>query len=105
MQFVRNALHLNLTDEEASLMFTKMIEASLSARSTKLNFFIHNLAQRKASISGSSSAANASLLSFNPDTASLASDGRIVDASVIAFEKRYDHEQVLQHLHFVVLFV
>lgn len=97
MTFVRNALQMGLTDEEASLMFTKLIESSLSSRATKLNFFIHNIAQaaqRKASVSSSSSgAAGSSLLTFAPTVATLASDGRIMDASVIGFEKRYDAEQ------------
>lgn len=82
-----------MTDEEAALVFTKMIETSLSARSTKINFFIHNLAQRKGSVNSRPDAiVSSSSLSFNPEVETLASSGRIVDASVIGFEKRYDHE-------------
>lgn len=65
-----------------------MVQSTLTSKATKLNFFIHNLAQRKGS-----AAHSGSCLSFCPQDGSIQEDKRIRRVEVIAFEKRYDHEQ------------
>jgi hypothetical protein len=42
--YMRNALVLNKSDEEASKYFVDLIEESLKTKSTNVNFWIHNLA-------------------------------------------------------------
>jgi hypothetical protein len=43
-------------------MFTKLIESSLASKATKLNFFIHNLAQLKPSGASPATPGTANLL-------------------------------------------
>jgi phosphatidylinositol-4-phosphate 3-kinase len=45
--YFRDSLCLSMTDEEAAEFFTKMIWKSLNSKSTQLNFFVHNVANRK----------------------------------------------------------
>ncbi|KAL3843199.1 hypothetical protein ACJMK2_021144 [Sinanodonta woodiana] len=61
IEFIPKALLPGYTDTQAAAEFTRMIEESLSAKSTQINFFIHNLAQMKFS-----SHNEGALLSFVP---------------------------------------
>ena len=45
--------------------------------------------------------AEGTLLSFNPELASLALDGRVLSAAVVGFEKRYDAEQAKYYVYAV----
>ncbi|KAG5839162.1 hypothetical protein ANANG_G00202010 [Anguilla anguilla] len=84
------------SDAEATIFFTRLIESSLGSVATKFNFFIHNLAQMRFSGLASS---DEPLLSFSPRTYTLKQDGRIRDASIFTFQKRYSPEK---HYTYVV---
>ncbi|KAJ8349842.1 hypothetical protein SKAU_G00249720 [Synaphobranchus kaupii] len=83
LKYVHDALQPESTDAEATVFFTRLIESSLGSVATKFNFFIHNLAQMRFS----------SLPSFSPRTYTLKQDGRIRDASIFTFQKRYSPEK------------
>ncbi|XP_033099202.1 phosphatidylinositol 4-phosphate 3-kinase C2 domain-containing subunit beta-like isoform X2 [Anneissia japonica] len=87
LEYVQNALKPEASDAEATGMFTRLIEASLGSKSTQLNFFVHNLAQLRFS------GVNPDELSFAPKKYTLATDGRIISASVFGIQKRYDSEK------------
>eukprot|EP00042_Codosiga_hollandica_P028871 m.154919 g.154919 ORF g.154919 m.154919 type:complete len:2024 (+) comp52902_c0_seq1:25-6096(+) len=87
LTYIRDALRLDLSAEQAMAAFTQMVEASLSSLSTKFNFFIHNLAQLK------SSSSTDHLFTFSPDGFSVETDGKVASAKVIDFERREDVEQ------------
>ncbi|XP_041472196.1 phosphatidylinositol 4-phosphate 3-kinase C2 domain-containing subunit beta-like [Lytechinus variegatus] len=87
LKYVQNALKPQASDVEATAMFTRMIEASLGAKSTQINFFFHNLAQMSFSASSSTE------LSFAPKRYTLATDGKIQEASVFGIQKRYETEK------------
>ncbi|XP_071493247.1 phosphatidylinositol 4-phosphate 3-kinase C2 domain-containing subunit beta-like [Diadema antillarum] len=87
LKYVQNALKPQASDVEATAMFTRMIEASLGAKSTQINFFFHNLAQMSFSASSSTE------LSFAPKRYSLATDGKITSAAVFGIQKRYETEK------------
>lgn len=61
------------------------IETSLGALATQINFFIHNLAQFKFQASANAPA----LLSFCPQSYSIATDGKITSAIITSFHKRF----------------
>ncbi len=79
--------------------FPRHIEASLGALATQINFFIHNIAQWKFSSSGGSMG----LLSFSPNSYSIATDGKIQYINVVAYHKRFYPESFYVSLW--VLFV
>ncbi|XP_030844663.1 phosphatidylinositol 4-phosphate 3-kinase C2 domain-containing subunit beta [Strongylocentrotus purpuratus] len=87
LKYVQNALKPQASDVEATAMFTRMIEASLGAKSTQINFFFHNLAQMSFSASSSTE------LSFAPKRYTLATDGKIQEAKVFGIQKRYETEK------------
>ncbi|XP_024125494.1 phosphatidylinositol 4-phosphate 3-kinase C2 domain-containing subunit beta [Oryzias melastigma] len=47
LKYVYDALRPHETEADATMYFTRLIESSLGSVATKLNFFIHNLAQMK----------------------------------------------------------
>lgn len=63
---------------------------------TKFNFFIHNLAQLRFSGLPSN---DEPILSFSPKTYSFRQDGRIKEASVFTYHKKYNPDK-----HYVSLF-
>ncbi|XP_077862486.1 phosphatidylinositol 4-phosphate 3-kinase C2 domain-containing subunit alpha-like [Saccoglossus kowalevskii] len=89
IKYVQNALKPSATDAEATVMFTRLIESSLGAKSTQINFFIHNLAQLKFH----SASNDTGVLSFSSKIHTLANDGRISSATVFGFQKRYNPEK------------
>ncbi|XP_066919468.1 phosphatidylinositol 4-phosphate 3-kinase C2 domain-containing subunit alpha-like [Clytia hemisphaerica] len=98
--FVRKNLQLDLTDEEATMYFTRLIESSLSSRSTQLNFFIHNIAHMKNTSEATLGSAKSSpLFSFSNKTHTQAKDGVINSARIVDFQKRYLPEK---HYVFVI---
>ncbi|XP_064169868.1 phosphatidylinositol 4-phosphate 3-kinase C2 domain-containing subunit alpha-like [Anguilla rostrata] len=96
LKYVHDALQPESSDAEATIFFTRLIESSLGSVATKFNFFIHNLAQMRFSGLASS---DEPLLSFSPRTYTLKQDGRIRDASIFTFQKRYSPEK---HYTYVV---
>ena len=74
-----------LSSTPPSLPPHRHIETSLGSLSTQINFFIHNLAQFKFQ-----AASNApTLLSFCPQSYSIATDGKIESAIITTFHKRF----------------
>lgn len=82
LKYVYDALRPQDTEANATTYFTRLIESSLGSVATKLNFFIHNLAQMK--FTGSDDRLT---LSFAPRTHTLKSSGRIRDVFLCRHEK------------------
>uniref|UniRef100_A0A673T2S4 Phosphatidylinositol-4-phosphate 3-kinase catalytic subunit type 2 beta n=1 Tax=Suricata suricatta TaxID=37032 RepID=A0A673T2S4_SURSU len=82
LKYVYDALRPQDTEANATTYFTRLIESSLGSVATKLNFFIHNLAQMK--FTGSDDRLT---LSFAPRTHTLKSSGRITDVFLCHHEK------------------
>ncbi|KAE8606011.1 hypothetical protein XENTR_v10010566 [Xenopus tropicalis] len=89
LKYVHDALQPQATDTEATIFFTRLIESSLGSVATKFNFFIHNLAQRFAGLPSNDEA----ILSFTPKTYSLKQDGRIKEATIFTYHKRYNPDK------------
>ncbi|XP_075694338.1 phosphatidylinositol 4-phosphate 3-kinase C2 domain-containing subunit alpha isoform X2 [Rhinoderma darwinii] len=89
LKYVHDALQPQATDAEATIFFTRLIESSLGSVATKFNFFIHNLAQRFSGLPANDEA----ILSFSPKTYSLKQDGRIREASIFTYHKRYNPDK------------
>lgn len=90
LSYVSEALHLHLNEEEATMYFTRLIENSLSSRSTQLNFFIHNVAQMKnVTDTILRSSRSSPLFSFANKVHSAEEDGIVTSARVVDFQKRY----------------
>uniref|UniRef100_A0A8C5AK38 Phosphatidylinositol-4-phosphate 3-kinase, catalytic subunit type 2 alpha n=1 Tax=Gadus morhua TaxID=8049 RepID=A0A8C5AK38_GADMO len=96
LKYVFDALQPHTTDAEATIFFTRLIESSLGSMATKFNFFIHNLAQLRFS---GLPASDEPILSFSPRTYSLKQDGRVMQASIFSFQKRYSPDK---HYTYVV---
>ncbi|XP_051581020.1 phosphatidylinositol 4-phosphate 3-kinase C2 domain-containing subunit alpha-like [Myxocyprinus asiaticus] len=96
LKYVHDALQPQTTDAEATIFFTRLIESSLGSVATKFNFFIHNLAQMRFSGLPSN---DEPILSFAPRTYTIKQDGRIRDASIFSFQKRYNPDK---HYTYVV---
>ncbi|CAB1331644.1 unnamed protein product [Coregonus sp. 'balchen'] len=96
LKYVYDALQPQTTDAEATIFFTRLIESSLGSVATKFNFFIHNLAQLRFSGLPSN---DELILSFSPKTYTLKQEGRIRDASIFSFQKRYNPDK---HYTYVV---
>ena len=69
---------------------SRLIESSLGSMATKFNFFIHNLAQLRFS---GLPASDEPILSFSPRTYSMKQDGRVLQASIFSFQKRYSPDK------------
>ncbi|XP_016070931.1 PREDICTED: phosphatidylinositol 4-phosphate 3-kinase C2 domain-containing subunit beta [Miniopterus natalensis] len=82
LKYVYDALRPQDTEANATTYFTRLIESSLGSVATKLNFFIHNLAQMK--FTGSDDQLT---LSFAPRTYTLQRSGRISDVFLSRQEK------------------
>ncbi|XP_077994374.1 phosphatidylinositol 4-phosphate 3-kinase C2 domain-containing subunit beta-like [Glandiceps talaboti] len=89
IKYVHNALKPSASNAEATAMFTRLIEASVGAKSTQINFFIHNLAQLK--FHGASN--ETGVLSFSPKTYTREGDGKIESAMVFGYQKRYNPDK------------
>ncbi|KAG6448082.1 phosphatidylinositol 4-phosphate 3-kinase C2 domain-containing subunit alpha isoform X2 [Manduca sexta] len=89
--YVREALLPAATNAEAAAAFARLIHSSLKSKFTPINFFLHNLAQLRAS--GDQSSNTSELLSFMPRTYTMAQEGRIVSVECLGYEKRYDPEK------------
>lgn len=85
LKYVYDALRPQDTDADATTYFTRLIESSLGSVATKLNFFIHNLAQMKFTGSDARPA-----LSFAPRTHTLKTSGRIRDVFLCRHERVFN---------------
>ncbi|CAB1425312.1 unnamed protein product [Pleuronectes platessa] len=72
LKYVHDALRPHESEADATMYFTRLIESSLGSVATKLNFFIHNLAQMKFT-----SPEERLTLSFAPKVQTLKSGGLI----------------------------
>uniref|UniRef100_A0AAQ5ZML0 Phosphatidylinositol-4-phosphate 3-kinase n=1 Tax=Amphiprion ocellaris TaxID=80972 RepID=A0AAQ5ZML0_AMPOC len=72
LKYVYDALRPHESEADATMYFTRLIESSLGSVATKLNFFIHNLAQMKFA-----SSEDRPTLSFAPRIHTAKSDGLI----------------------------
>ncbi|KAM4587449.1 phosphatidylinositol 4-phosphate 3-kinase C2 domain-containing subunit beta [Odontesthes bonariensis] len=72
LKYVYDALRPHESEADATMYFTRLIESSLGSVATKLNFFIHNLAQMKFA-----SSEDRPTLSFAPRVHTTRSDGLI----------------------------
>ncbi|MED6239533.1 Phosphatidylinositol 4-phosphate 3-kinase C2 domain-containing subunit beta [Ataeniobius toweri] len=72
LKYVYDALRPHESEADATMYFTRLIESSLGSVATKLNFFIHNLAQMKFATSEDRPS-----LSFAPRVHTARSDGII----------------------------
>ncbi|KAH7732178.1 phosphatidylinositol 3-and 4-kinase [Aphelenchoides avenae] len=98
--FVESNLMLNLTDLEATMMFTRMVEDSLRSRFPRLNFVAHTLAQLKSSsglLSAFSRTDDMNRLSFISDLYTEKEDGRILSMQVNSYEKWFTPEKVYMY--------
>uniref|UniRef100_H2XTA0 Phosphatidylinositol-4-phosphate 3-kinase n=1 Tax=Ciona intestinalis TaxID=7719 RepID=H2XTA0_CIOIN len=87
LKYVYDALKPNAAETEATTMFTRLIESSLSSSFTRFNFFIHNLAQLRFL---SNDEDDKNTLSFAPQLQSHRDeDGTIAMATVVGYQKRY----------------
>ncbi|XP_008294170.1 phosphatidylinositol 4-phosphate 3-kinase C2 domain-containing subunit beta [Stegastes partitus] len=72
LKYVYDALRPHESEADATMYFTRLIESSLGSVATKLNFFIHNLAQMKFA-----SSEDRPTLAFAPRVHTAKSDGLI----------------------------
>uniref|UniRef100_A0A8C2CN00 Phosphatidylinositol-4-phosphate 3-kinase, catalytic subunit type 2 beta n=1 Tax=Cyprinus carpio TaxID=7962 RepID=A0A8C2CN00_CYPCA len=84
LKYVYDALRPHESEADATMHFTRLIESSLGSVATKLNFFIHNLAQMKFA-----SSEERPVLSFAPRVYTLKSDGVIRNLFVCRHIKTY----------------
>ncbi|XP_033375742.1 phosphatidylinositol 4-phosphate 3-kinase C2 domain-containing subunit beta [Parus major] len=85
LKYVYDALRPQDSDADATTYFTRLIESSLGSVATKLNFFIHNLAQMKFTASDARPT-----LSFAPRTHTLKTSGRIRDVFLCRHERVFN---------------
>ncbi|XP_045492000.1 phosphatidylinositol 4-phosphate 3-kinase C2 domain-containing subunit alpha [Colias croceus] len=91
VNYVRSALLPAATNAEAAAAFARLIHSSLKSKFTPINFFLHNLAQLRAS--GDQNSSSSELLSFMPRTYTMSQEGRIIRVECLSYEKRYDPEK------------
>ncbi|KAM4625227.1 phosphatidylinositol 4-phosphate 3-kinase C2 domain-containing subunit beta [Polymixia lowei] len=84
LKYVYDALRPHESEADATMYFTRLIESSLGSVATKLNFFIHNLAQMKFA-----SSEERPVLSFAPRVHTLKSDGLIRNLYVCRHVRTY----------------
>ncbi|KAK0144593.1 Phosphatidylinositol 4-phosphate 3-kinase C2 domain-containing subunit beta [Merluccius polli] len=84
LKYVYDALRPHESDADATMYFTRLIESSLGSVATKLNFFIHNLAQMKFA-----SSEERPVLSFAPRVHTMKSDGLIRNLYVCCHIRTY----------------
>uniref|UniRef100_A0A8R1DT10 phosphatidylinositol 3-kinase n=1 Tax=Caenorhabditis japonica TaxID=281687 RepID=A0A8R1DT10_CAEJA len=86
--FVEKNLMLDLTETDATIQFTELIQNSLKSTFVRLNFVAHTFAQFISS-SSSFSKRDENKLSFVPELYNEKSDGRISKVTVLKYEKRF----------------
>ncbi|KAL6723490.1 hypothetical protein Aduo_018486 [Ancylostoma duodenale] len=89
LNFVEKNLMLELSETDAVIQFTQLINHSLKSAFPRINFFFHTLAQVMTSTPANSARNNDSILSFVPQLYTQETDGKIKRVRVISFEKRF----------------
>ncbi|CAJ0609740.1 unnamed protein product [Cylicocyclus nassatus] len=89
LNFVEKNLMLELSETDAVIQFTQLINHSLKSAFPRINFFFHTLAQVMSSSAANSSKNNEAVLSFVPQLYTQNTDGKIKNVRVISFEKRF----------------
>uniref|UniRef100_A0A4W5PGT2 Phosphatidylinositol-4-phosphate 3-kinase catalytic subunit type 2 beta n=1 Tax=Hucho hucho TaxID=62062 RepID=A0A4W5PGT2_9TELE len=84
LKYVYDALRPHESEADATMYFTRLIESSLGSVATKLNFFIHNLAQMKFA-----SSEERPVLSFAPRVYTLKTDRLIRNLFVCRHIRTY----------------
>ncbi|XP_039196832.1 phosphatidylinositol 4-phosphate 3-kinase C2 domain-containing subunit beta isoform X1 [Crotalus tigris] len=85
LKYIYDALRPQDSEADATTYFTRLIESSLGSVATKLNFFIHNLAQMKFTTTDSRPT-----LSFAPRVHTIKTSSRIVDIFLCRHEKIFN---------------
>ncbi|KAH0618864.1 hypothetical protein JD844_018382 [Phrynosoma platyrhinos] len=85
LKYVYDALRPQDSEADATTYFTRLIESSLGSVATKLNFFIHNLAQMKFTASDTRPT-----LSFAPRVHTIKTSSRILDVFLCRHEKIFN---------------
>ncbi|VDL76594.1 unnamed protein product [Nippostrongylus brasiliensis] len=88
LNFVEKNLMLELSETDAVIQFTQLINHSLKSAFPRINFFFHTLAQVMSS-TGNSARNNNDVISFVPQLYTQVTDGKITRVQVITFEKRF----------------
>ncbi|EYC37105.1 hypothetical protein Y032_0825g2549 [Ancylostoma ceylanicum] len=89
LNFVEKNLMLELSETDAVIQFTQLINHSLKSAFPRINFFFHTLAQVMTSTAANSARNNDTVLSFVPQLYTQETDGKIKRVRVISFEKRF----------------
>uniref|UniRef100_A0A8R1XX44 Phosphatidylinositol-4-phosphate 3-kinase n=1 Tax=Onchocerca volvulus TaxID=6282 RepID=A0A8R1XX44_ONCVO len=98
VNFVQSNLLLNLTDTQATVQFTRMIEESLKSKFPRLNFLAHTLVQMRITPSMLRGGyGDPNKLSFVQQLYTMKDDGRITRTDVLAFEKWHIPEKVYMY--------
>ncbi|OZC04855.1 hypothetical protein X798_08177 [Onchocerca flexuosa] len=104
VNFVQSNLLLNLTDTQATVQFTRMIEESLKSKFPRLNFLAHTLVQMRSTPSMLLGGYDQDLSIFGDPYNNrrevgfrMKDDGRITRAVVLAFEKWHIPEKVYMY--------
>nr|XP_016848755.1 PREDICTED: phosphatidylinositol 4-phosphate 3-kinase C2 domain-containing subunit beta isoform X2 [Anolis carolinensis] len=85
LKYVYDALRPQDSEADATTYFTRLIESSLGSVATKLNFFIHNLAQMKFTASDTRPT-----LTFAPRVHTIKTSSRILDVYLCRHEKIFN---------------
>ncbi|XP_067913537.1 phosphatidylinositol 4-phosphate 3-kinase C2 domain-containing subunit beta isoform X2 [Heterodontus francisci] len=85
LRYVYDALRPQDSEAHATTYFTRLIESSLGSMATKLNFFLHNLAQMKFS-----SPDDHPTLSYAPKMHTMKTDGKIKEVFVCRHQKIFN---------------
>ena len=93
-RFVHEQLLPSASNDEATSHFTRLIRESRASISTRLNFFVHSVAQLRTG----KSASNTPLLSFIPGNYSKQTEPEIVNIKMKSFQKRYHPEKYYSYI-------
>lgn len=85
LKYVYDTLRPQESEADATTYFTRLIESSLGSVATKLNFFLHNLAQMK--FAGTD---DHPTLSYAPKTFTVKTDGKIKEVFVCQHQKIFN---------------
>ncbi|KAI6652607.1 hypothetical protein LOD99_4392 [Oopsacas minuta] len=94
VKFVHDQLLPLASNDEATTHFTRLIRESRASLSTRLNFFVHSVAQLRSGKSTS----NTPLLSFILGNYSKQTEPEIVNIKMKSFQKRYHPEKYYSYI-------
>uniref|UniRef100_A0A914GS26 Phosphatidylinositol-4-phosphate 3-kinase n=1 Tax=Globodera rostochiensis TaxID=31243 RepID=A0A914GS26_GLORO len=94
--FVENNLLFDLSDAQATMLFTQMIKESLQSKFPRLNFLAHTLAQFRGNPLGGRSE-DMNRLSFISELCNEKSEGRIESVHVNSYQKWRNPEKIYMY--------